>query len=56
LEVEEVTIEVLITCAPLATNAVYTDLRGQYVLDDKGQLVYGVWTQTDEYTSWLCSN
>ena len=32
-----------------ATRVVYPDLRGQYVLDEDGQPVYGVWLHPDEY-------
>ena len=28
---------------------VYSELRGQYVLDEDGQPVYGVWLNPDEY-------
>jgi hypothetical protein len=31
-----------------ATRVVYTNLRGQYVLDDQGPPVYGVWLHSDE--------
>ena len=32
-----------------ATRLVYTDRRGQYVLDDQGEPVYGTWLHPDEY-------
>ena len=32
-----------------ATRVLYTDLRGQYVLDDDGEPMYGIWLHPDDY-------